>query len=124
MGEATVGPGVDLSISRESAPGAALCSVAGELDIASSPALREELAELARGDTPVVLNLEGLTFMDSTGLSVIIAALKRLHERGLELVLCSPQPNVRRTMEICGLDQVITICPSEDAALDHLHKPA
>jgi anti-sigma B factor antagonist len=111
---------VELSITRDTLPEAQVARVSGELDILSSPALREELTELSQGDRSVILDLEGLSFMDSTGLSVIIAALKRLRERGLELVLARPQPSVRRTMEICGLDRVVTICPSEQDALDHL----
>jgi anti-sigma B factor antagonist len=118
------GTSQDLKVTRRSLPEAEVSRVDGELDILSSPVLREELTELARGHKSVVLDLEGLSFMDSTGLSVIIAALKRLRERSLDLVLCSPQASVRRTMEICGIDQVITICPDEEAALSHLRPPA
>ncbi|HLI57112.1 MAG TPA: STAS domain-containing protein [Actinomycetota bacterium] len=115
-----VGKLVQLNIVRESLPEADVVRVSGELDISSSPALREELTEVARGGRNVILDLADLRFMDSTGLSVIIAALKRLRERSLDLLLCAPQPPVRRTLEICGLDEIITIRPTEADTLDHL----
>ncbi|HWD08089.1 MAG TPA: STAS domain-containing protein [Actinomycetota bacterium] len=119
-----VGKSVQLNIVRESLPEAEVVRVSGELDIASSPALREELTEVAHGGRNVVLDMGDLAFMDSTGLSVIIAALKRLREHSLNLILCAPQPAVRRTLEICGLDNIITICPTEADTLEHLRSPS
>mgnify|MGYP001602169853 CR=1 FL=1 len=115
-----VGKSVQLNIARKSLPEAEVLRVSGELDIASSPDLRETLTEVARGECNVVLDLADLRFMDSTGLSVIIAALKRLRERSFDLVLCAPQPPVRRTLEICGLDDIITILPTEAETVAHL----
>ncbi|MGH2717045.1 MAG: STAS domain-containing protein [Actinomycetota bacterium] len=119
-----MGKSAQLNIARESLPEAEVIRVSGELDISSSSALREELTEVARTDSNVVLDLSGLRFMDSTGLSVIIAALKRLRERSFDLLLCAPQPPVRRIFEICGLDGIVTILPSEAATLDHLRSPS
>jgi anti-sigma B factor antagonist len=115
---------LELKIARESLPEAEIVRVGGELDILSSPALRELLTEVTRSERPLVLDVAQLSFMDSTGLSVVVAALKRLRERGQDLVLCAPQQPVQRTLEICGLDRIIAICATQADALEHLRATA
>jgi anti-sigma B factor antagonist len=115
---------LELKTARESLPEAEIVRVGGELDILSSPALRELLTEVTRLERPLVLDIAQLSFMDSTGLSVVMAALKRLRERGQDLVLCGPQQPVQRMLEICGLDRIIAICTTEAGALEHLRTAA
>jgi len=119
----TDGPSADtapLSIERVPHPAAVVSRVQGELDISTAPLLRSELNELAQGTDPVVLGVEGVSFIDSTGISVLVAAYTRLKERGLDLMLAGPQAHMRRVLEISGLDRVLAIHESEGAALDGL----
>jgi anti-anti-sigma factor len=97
----------------------ALVLLAGELDASTAGQLYEQLAELTReGVVHVALDLSGLEFMDSTGLSVVIAEHKRTNASGGELVLLSPQSQVRRLLEITGLMGILQIRPDEqDGAL-------
>ncbi|MDQ4069670.1 MAG: STAS domain-containing protein [Actinomycetota bacterium] len=82
----------------------------GELDMSTAPQLRDELARLASGGASVVtLDLSDLAFIDSTGLSVLITALKRLRQQGGDLTLRSPTPGTRKVLEITGLTQVFSI---------------
>lgn len=82
----------------------------GELDMSTAPRLREELLRLASdGATQVTVDLSGLAFVDSTGLSVLITGLKRLREAGGDMALRSPQPSTRRVLEITGLTEVFAI---------------
>lgn len=77
--------------------------VAGELDMASSPALAEELRGLVgSGEGPVILELADLTFLDSTGLRVLIDAAQKLGESG-DLVLRNPTRAATEVLEIAGV---------------------
>jgi len=93
----------------EQADGAVL-RVVGEVDVYTSPALRDELYRLIDGGAPrVVLDLTGMEFIDSSGLGVFVGALKRVRERSGELELRGVQPSTRKVLDITGLVQVFTI---------------
>lgn len=86
-------------------------SLVGELDPATAPALKERLAELA-ADTAVssvVIDLSGITFLDSAGLRVLVAGREALRVGSGELVLRDPNSNVRRVLEVTGLSELITV---------------
>ncbi|HLM65510.1 MAG TPA: STAS domain-containing protein [Acidimicrobiales bacterium] len=93
-------------------------SIFGELDVATAPALREKLIALVGdGSTQVVLDLEGVDFLDSTGLGTIISALKRVRTHGGDMRLVCTQGRIRRLFEITGLDKAVPLLPSLDAAV-------
>jgi anti-sigma B factor antagonist len=78
--------------------------VVGELDLATAPVLRHRLHEaIEAGHTDVVVDLPRLTFMDSTGISVLVDALKQVHRLKGRLVLRNPTEGIRRVLEIAGL---------------------
>ena len=82
----------------------------GELDLSTAPQLRDELLRLADAGAPqVTIDLSELGFIDSTGLSVIVTAMKRLRQQGGEMALRSPTPSTRKVLEITGLTEVISI---------------
>ena len=85
--------------------------VAGELDIATAPQLREVLLELVigQGSQTVVLDLSALEFVDSTGLGLIVGLRRRLVATGGELVLWRPTNRVARVIEISGLSEFMRI---------------
>lgn len=78
----------------------------GELDVSTCPALSEHLAAPPRPF--LVLDLSGLTFIDSSGLGAIHSARQRSIHDGGTLVVARPTPIVRRVFEITGLDSWIT----------------
>jgi anti-sigma B factor antagonist len=76
----------------------------GELDPHTAPLLRDQIERsLGAGRVNLVLDLAGLSFIDSSGLRVIISAHKDTAERGGHLVLRSPSPTARRLLDITGL---------------------
>jgi anti-sigma B factor antagonist len=76
----------------------------GELDPHTAPDLRNEIDRvLEAGRSRLVLDLAGITFIDSSGLRVVISAHKDTVERGGGLVLRSPSPTTRRLLDITGL---------------------
>jgi anti-anti-sigma factor len=83
---------------------------AGELDIASGPGLWDVLADgISRGRDEIVLDLERVTFIDSSGLSVILRAHKTMEDRGGKVALRSLQPQTRKLLELAGLTDVLHI---------------
>jgi anti-anti-sigma factor len=92
----------------------ALVLLKGELDVSTAGRLYEELAALNReGAIHVALNLSELEFIDSTGISVIIAEHKRTASAGGELIILTPHRNVRRVFEVSGLMDVLHVLPPE-----------
>ena len=84
--------------------------VVGELDVATAPALRQALNDLIdHGNCTVRLDLARMTFIDSTGLSVLLGGLRRLREAGGELVLVNPSRSSFRVLEIVRFTDVFTI---------------
>jgi anti-sigma B factor antagonist len=80
--------------------------VTGEVDLATAPLLRQTLADLADGGARLItLEFGGVTFLDSSGLGVMVAAMKRLELQGGRIRVDHPRDNVRRVFEITGLDQ-------------------
>ena len=86
--------------------GVTVVSLAGELDMDSSVGLADWIVDL--GDQPVVVDLAGLGFMDSSGITAMVVARNHLTGRGATLVLARPQESVRRVLEITGLGDWIS----------------
>lgn len=85
-------------------------SLQGEVDLASAPQLRRGLYDLIdQGNHRIAVDLTEVEFMDSTGLGVLIGALKRLREASGTMVLGGIRPAVARVFEITGLDRIFTI---------------
>ena len=92
------------------ADGRAEVHLVGDLDISTAPLLREGLlGVLAEGTNDVTLDMSRLSFIDSTGLSVLVGAYKRARHDGRAMVLRNPRPSARKVLEISGLDTVIPI---------------
>jgi anti-sigma B factor antagonist len=90
---------------------------AGELDAYRAPDVRAELVRVIEaGAAVVVCDLTAVTFLDSSGLGVLIGALKRLRERDGELYVV-PGKAGRRILELTALDRVVELYESRAAAL-------
>lgn len=95
--------------------GRAVVAVAGELDLATAPQLRERLALLSEaGKNQVTLDLTHLDFIDSTGLSVLVMVFNRAQAAGGSIVIRNPSMSVMRIFEITGLASVFTIAGDGD----------
>jgi anti-sigma B factor antagonist len=106
--------GVDeLKIAVTAGPAHTLITVAGECDLNTGRQLRDVLtSEVSRGVRRLILDLSELTFMDSTGMQVLLSICTVLTVRGGTLGLVSPQPVVARILELTGADQLIPIFDS------------
>jgi anti-sigma B factor antagonist len=93
-------------------------TVHGEIDVATSPTLRERLIDLVNGGaTRLVLDLEAVDFLDSTGLGTIVSLLKRVRTHGGDLRLVCTEARIRRLFEITGLDKAVPLHASLDDAI-------
>lgn len=103
--------------------GSVLCvRLNGELDHHTSEVLRNNVEEeLQSGQFKhLILNLEYLSFMDSSGLGVILGRYKQITNNGGEMVVCSITPPIKRLMEMSGLFKIIRLADTEPLALEKL----
>lgn len=93
----------------------------GELDHHTAQELRKEVEECLEKHSinHIVLNLEQLTFMDSSGLGVILGRYKQIRDRG-EMIVCHVPPSISRLMEMSGLYKIIQVESTEAAAFSKL----
>ena len=89
-----------------------LFEIQGEMDVFSSPAVKQKIAEaVEEGDHYVIIDLRRVSYMDSTGLGVLISGLKRTREHGGNICLLAPHHRVRKILKVTGLENVL--CPYE-----------
>ncbi len=112
---------VELKVSTQYQGGRAIITAAGEVDLYTAPRLQATFAELLRdGAYHIVVDLGGVEFCDSTGMNVLLSALKRTRERNGSVSLVDPQPPVRKILRVTGLDTVFAVYEGIDEALADL----
>lgn len=95
----------------------AVVDVKGEIDVYTAPKLREKLIELvSEGSYDVIVNLEGVDFLDSTGLGVLVGALKRVKAHDGSLAIVCTQDKILKIFKITGLTKVFPIHETIEAA--------
>lgn len=100
--------------------GHVLVTVAGELDIATAPKLRVQLAGLARSGQQVIVDLSQVSFCDAAGLGVLAGAARRAAAAGGCLQLAAARPQLRRLLAITGMDHRIPVAATVAEARDAL----
>jgi anti-sigma B factor antagonist len=109
---------VDLVITTDQVVGRSIVAVEGEVDIATAGELDAALsAEIAGGRHDLVVDLSQVSFLDSTGLGVLIKALKRTREADGSLAVVTDSQRVLKVFRITGLDSVVPLFPTLEAAL-------
>jgi anti-sigma B factor antagonist len=103
---------------RQTEGGVTVVAPTGRLDVAGAPALKDVMNGLAQNGPPkVVIDMEGVSFVDSTGLGSVIAALKQVRNGQGELRLAAPNQQVRVVLELTTLDRVFTYYATLEEAL-------
>jgi anti-sigma B factor antagonist len=98
--------------------GTAIVAARGEIDIFTAPDLKREARQAVEdGATKLVLDLSETTFLDSTGLGVIIGLAKLVRPAGGDITIVNTDPTIARTFEITGLAEILTIRGTRDEAL-------
>jgi anti-sigma B factor antagonist len=115
---------MDLRISTRSERAAVVVSVSGDVDVASSPILREALDKPLVAQAPhIVVDLTELNFIDSTGLGVLVGAMKVARRYGASLRLVCTSPRILRVFDITGLNSVFPVDASLQDALSRGSEP-
>lgn len=97
----------------------------GELDIATAPrmiaALNDALAEM---ESPLVVDLSDVVFMDSTGLALLMNARRRVVRRGHGFAIVCPGGPISRLFEIADMVESLRVCPDQESARLAAMQPA
>jgi anti-anti-sigma factor len=113
------------TLSVSSRENCTIATISGDLDIASGPALREELFHLLGTEVNrIVVDLSAVTFCDSSGLAVLIGVGRRAWLLGGWLRLAAPAPPVTAILRLTGLDLQFELFESVQAALSPRKQPA
>lgn len=108
----------DIRITTEHRAGAIIIRPLGDIDLSRSPVLREALKkELAAKPRKLVIELAGVSYMDSSGVATLVEAMQIARKTGIALALCALTLRVRSIFEIARLEQVFTIHDDLDAAI-------
>src|SRR4051812_36427894 len=108
---------MELSMALRTVRGFTVLEVAGEIDVYTAPQLRERLIAVVEGGArQVIVDLGRVEFLDSTGLGVLVGALKRLRVVGGELRLVCAQERLLKIFRITGLDRVFDLYDSVETA--------
>lgn len=108
---------MEVTVTSRTSGARTVVQVTGEIDVYTAPLLREELASLIDAEhQELVVDLTGVGFLDSTGLGVLVGALKKVRTLGGDLQLVISSEKVLKVFRITALTQVFTIHESLDAA--------
>ncbi len=105
-------------VQAESLDGLQAVSVGGELDQSTAPELRTALANVFDEPTGgVLVDLSDCAFIDSTGLSLLVETKRHLAEDARPFGVCCPDADVRRLLELTGIDQAVGLFDTRDEAV-------
>ena len=109
-------------VQKDSVDGLLALLVSGELDQGTAPELRGALADaLGGGGRGVIVDLSECGFIDSTGLSLLVEAKRKLSDEDRPFAVCCPDADVRRLLELTGIDRAISLFDSRDDAVAALN---
>ena len=109
--------GGELSVTVRRERGVVIAEVTGDIDISTVGGLRDRLLALADGGQPLILDLNAVSFIDSTGLGVLVAAARRADTHGGSLHAVCARPHTRKLLWLTGVDRRIPLTATVDGAL-------
>jgi anti-sigma B factor antagonist len=111
------------AVRSRQADGVTVVDVGGEVDIETAPRMRAALASAVDAGLPVVVDLGGVTFMDSFGFGVLAAAHQQGARAGTPVLLRAVSHRIRHLLDLLGLDAVLNIEPEPDGQRPQEHRP-
>ena len=109
---------MDLTLTTREADGKTIVAVGGEIDVYTAPKLRDKITELVAGGAyDLVVDMQEVEFLDSTGLGVLVGGLKKVRAHSGSLQLVCNQDRLLKIFRITGLAKVFVIHDSPDEAL-------
>ena len=112
------GKNVEITLVTRETDGYSIVEVSGEVDVFTAPQLDEQLSGLVEaGSYQLVVDLSNVEFLDSTGLGVLVKALKRVREHGGSLSVVTATDRISKVFRITGLDTAIGLHGTIDEAV-------
>ena len=107
--------------SHAAGDGIVILDLQGEVDAFTAPKVKQEMInQIERGIVRLAADLADVTYLDSTGLGVLIGGLKRTRDKSGELVLICPNVRIMRIFDITGLSRIFEMFKTEEEALSRL----
>lgn len=101
---------MELDIQTDQHPSQCEITLRGEVDVYTAPKLKEKLVEsIESGCANIVVDLDGVSFIDSSGLGVLVSALRRARERDGSVRIVCTRDNILKIFRITGLDKVFPV---------------
>ena len=112
---------MDLSLETRREGGHTIIEVGGEIDVYTAPKLRDKISELVgQGHHSLIIDMENVDFIDSTGLGVLVGGLKKVRAHDGSMRLICNQERLLKIFRITGLAKVFVIHSSQaDALAEH-----
>jgi anti-sigma B factor antagonist len=112
---------MNISVDTQFRDGVAIVGVQGEVDVYTAPRLKEELTRLVEaGNARIVVAVGDVVYVDSSGLGVLIGALKRTRDAGGDLVVAAPNPRIARILSVTGLNAIFNVQDDVAQAVERL----
>lgn len=109
---------MEITLATREVDGYSVIEVTGEVDVHTAPDLDAKLTEVvAGGSNALIVDLSAVEFMDSTGLGVLVKALKHVRENGGSLAVVTATDRISKVFRITGLDAAIGLYDSVDEAV-------
>src|SRR5438552_17417243 len=114
--------GMDIKVNvKELSNNVSLAEIQGEIDVYTSPKVKEALTELIeKGKYNLVIGLEEVRYIDSTGLGVLIGTLKKVREHNGTIAIICNNPQIKKIFNITGLVKIFGIYKNEEEALKNI----
>src|SRR2546425_3360927 len=110
---------MDLDVESIREKDLSVIALRGEIDVYTAPLLRQKIVDLVdEGALNIVVDMEKVDFLDSTGLGVLVEGLKRVKTRGGNLSLVATQDKILKIFDITGLNKAFPIYGSRDQAVE------
>lgn len=100
----------DFNLGRDPDTQAVHIAISGEIDLFAAPDFKSRLYEaVGEGNSDVVLDCSGLSYIDSTGLGILLGALKRVRQNNQQVYVRNLKDNIRKLFRITGLDRAFNL---------------
>ena len=106
---------MDINISDQN--GVQVVAISGEVDLSTSPQVRDALLECIKGAKSVVVDLSGVSYIDSSGVASLVEAYQTAKSKGLGFALAQISETPLRVLKLARLDQVFVIHDTVDEAV-------
>lgn len=100
--------------------GAVIVALEGDVDLQSSPEARKVLLECVGRKKPVLVDLSGVGYIDSSGVASLVESLQTARKHGTNLILVAVSEGALRVLQLARLDKVFTICDSVEDGLGQI----